>query len=188
MQKAGAKFAKWVDVQKLKRDLIKFGFTASESERAALAQELGIVGIAYLKADVKVERREGSNLLELSAKFKADVSQSCVISLKPVAQKIELEFMLCYTFNKNDVGIEDAEYNVSSEENDLPELIEDGRIDAVRAISEQIALALDPYPRAEGAENIVSADYVQQSVEGAEGLEREVHKPFANLKDLMNKK
>ncbi len=188
MQDAGAEFVKWIDVQKLKRDPINFEFIASENERALLAKGLGIVGIDYLKAKGTIEHQENSKLLDLSAKFKTNVTQSCVVSLEPVTQEIELEFTVCYTSNKNDVAVEEAEYVVGMEEKDLPWLIEEGKIDVVHAVVEQIALALDPYPRAEEAKKSVSAEHLQQSDEEAEGGDREVHKPFANLRELMNKK
>jgi len=188
MQNAGADFVKWMNVQNLKRDPIAFDFTASEGERAELAKRLGIVEIASLKASGRIERQEGTKLLELNAKFETSTVQSCVVSLEPVAQKIEAEFTVCYSFDKNDAALEEAEYVVGMEESDLPEVIEEGRIDVVRAVSEQIALALDPYPRAEEAEKSGSAEILRQSEQEVEGEEREVHKPFANLKELMNKK
>ncbi|WP_169568687.1 YceD family protein [Sneathiella limimaris] len=190
MQNAGAEFVKWIKVDRLKRDPIEFQFTADENERADLAKRLGILGLNSLDVKGVIKRKDGSKFLELSANMKAEAVQECVVSLEPVPQKIDVEFALCYTFDKEDTVPTEVEYVFSKDEVDLPELVEGGQIDVVQAASEQIALALDPYPRAEGASNSDSAKYLQQSEEDEqEGEpEQEFYKPFANLKDLMNKK
>lgn len=190
MQDTGEDYTRWIDVVRLGRDPIVFDIIASDPEMANLAKRLGVVDIAGLKASGSLSRMSDQSMIELSGSVEAEVTQSCVISLGPVIQKIEENFTVCYTFDKEHVAIEDVDYVVNLQESDLPELIEDGRIDVVQAVIEQIALALDPYPRAEEAENTEVAKTLREvEVEAqAEESEPEVHKPFANLKDLMNKK
>ncbi len=189
MQNAGAGFVKWVKVDRIKRDPITFSFTATDAERADLADRLEILELKLLEVSGDVKRIGAKSLLRLSAELKAEAVQECVVTLTPVPQKIDVNFSLCYTFDKEDTVLEDADYVVGKDEDDLPELVEGGRIDVVLAVQEQIALALDPYPRAEGAEISDSAkEYLQQSDEEVEGETQEVYKPFANLKDLLDKK
>jgi len=188
MQNAGAEFVKWINVERIKREPITFAFTATENELADVAQRLEIVGLNFLEVSGDIHRKEGCKQLEMTATFKTEAVQSCVLTLEPVIQKIEVEFSGSYTFDKRDVTLENAEYVVSLDEDDLPEVIEGGRIDVVHAVCEQIALALDPYPRAEKAGNSGSAEILQQPDDAANGEALEVYKPFANLKDLMNKK
>ncbi len=189
MQDAGAAFVKWLKVDRIKREPLTFSFTANETERADLAGRLGILELTSLEASGEVKRKGPRDLLELTGKVVADAVQACVVSLEPVPQKIEETFSICYTFSKEDIVLEETEYVVGKDEEDLPELVEGGQIDVVLALAEQIALALDPYPRAEGAE--MSDDVKKHLVEPedeVEGETEEVYKPFANLKDLLNKK
>lgn len=188
MQDAGGKFARWVDVKKLGREAIVIDVEASESECTQLAKVLEIVEISGFKLKGTLQRRKSSDLVEVSATVWADVVQACVVSLSPVAQKIEEVFTMCYTFDKGAVAVDDVDYVVSMDEDDLPELILDGRIDVVHMAVEQIALALDPYPRAQGVEESEIAGTLREAEKAVEADKDEVYKPFANLKDLMNKK
>lgn len=190
MQDAGEAYTRWIDVERLGREPIVFDIVASGSEIADLLQRLDVVEISGLKASGSLSRQSDQNLIELTGSVEAEVTQSCVVSLEPVIQKIEENFTVCYTFDKEQVAIEDVDYVVNLEERDLPELIEGGRIDVVHAIVEQITLALEPYPRAEEVENTEVAKTLRKVEAEAQAEEREpeVHKPFANLKDLMNKK
>ncbi len=188
MQDAGEEFTRWINVERLGRDPIVFDISASEEECANLAQRLSIVEMLGLVVSGSLSRKSDKSLIELTGSVKADVVQSCVVSLEPVAQKIEEKFAVCYTFDKEDINVEDVDYVASLEEDDLPEFISDGRIDVVQAIVEQIALAMDPYPRADDAENTKNAGVLRDAEKEVETSEPEVHKPFANLKDLMNKK
>ncbi|WP_025898493.1 YceD family protein [Sneathiella glossodoripedis] len=189
MQDAGAAFVKWLKVDRVKREPLTFSFAADEQERSDLANRLGILELKSLEASGEIKRKGARDLLELTGRIKAEAVQACVVSLEPVPQEIEEEFSLCYTFNKEDTVLEEAEYVVNKNEEDLPELVEGGQIDLVLAVAEQIALALDPYPRAEGAE--LSGEMKKHLLEPedeVEGETEEVYKPFANLKDLLNRK
>ncbi|MBL4907618.1 MAG: DUF177 domain-containing protein [Sneathiella sp.] len=188
MQDTGEEFIRWVDVERLGREPIVFSIVASDEERANLVTRLAIVDMPTLTASGSLNRMADKSLIELTGTLEAEVTQSCVISLEPVAQKIEEKFTVCYTFDKVEANAEDADYVVSLDEKDLPELILEGRIDVVQAIVEQIALAMDPYPRAQDTENTKNASVLRDAEKAAEMREPEVHKPFANLKDLMNKK
>jgi len=190
MQEAGDKYVRFINVEKLGRDPITFTLEPTEDERADLAKRLEIVAVTSLKASGELTRLEKRSRIELTGRLKAETVQSCVVTLEPVTQKIEENFTVCYTFNKADITLEDAEYVVGLEEEDLPDLIVDGQIDVVQAVMEQIALALEPYPRAKGAENSESAQYLSKSEDEvvADEPEQETHRPFANLKALMERK
>lgn len=190
MQEAGDTYVRFVNVEKLSRDPITFTLEPTEKERADLAERLGIVAVNSLKASGELARKEKRSLIELTGRLEAETVQSCGVTLEPVTQKIEGNYTVCYTSNKADITLEDEEYVVSLEEADLPDLIEDGQVDVVQAVMEQIALALEPYPRAEGADASESAQYLSKSEEevAADEPVEETHRPFANLKELMERK
>lgn len=187
MQDTGSAFARWINVERLGRETLKVSLTASEEECRELADQLQIRAVNALSLNGELYRKDGTALIELKGTVTADVEQACVVSLKPVQQKIEEDFVMCYTFSKDDAFIEDVDYVVSMEEEDLPELIQDGQIDIVHAAVEQVALALDPYPRAEDIDDSLMSDYTSDQDEAEEDTGKQTQKPFAGLKDLLKK-
>ncbi|MEP3244876.1 MAG: DUF177 domain-containing protein [Sneathiella sp.] len=187
MQDAGAEFTRWINVERLGAKPVTINITASDKECKDIAKRLQIPTVHSLMMTGTLGRKENTGLIELKASVKASVDQSCVVSLAPVRQEIEEEFAICYTFKKDDILVEDLDYVVGLEEDDLPELIVDGQVDVVQAMSEQVALALDPYPRAEGEEELLMSEDAQGLDAEAEDTDKQVHRPFADLKDLMKK-
>jgi uncharacterized metal-binding protein YceD (DUF177 family) len=80
--------------------------------------------------------------------LEARVVQSCVVTLEPVVADVADSFTLYYA---EEVVPPGHAVDLPIEDEDWPEPIEDGRIDVGEAVAQQLALALDPYPRAPGA-------------------------------------
>ena len=80
----------------------------------------------------------------------ADVVQTCVVTLEPVAARVtdtvEREFTL-----RSDVAAVRQEVDVEPGAEDPPDLVEGGEIDIGAVVIEALALAIDPYPRKPGA-------------------------------------
>ncbi len=175
-----------------------FSFTADEDERRRLAERFDLLSLDALDATVeagplKVRARKGVRAEGVRArvKFTADVLQSCVVTLEPVANKVEHGFEVDYLpegvdttdaelVSELDERIE-GEVFVDVDEVDPPEVMRDGTFDIGDAIAENLSLALDPYPRAPGAE----ASEFKSSTGGAED-EEETVSPFAVLEKLKN--
>jgi uncharacterized metal-binding protein YceD (DUF177 family) len=116
---------------------------ASEAERAALAARLGIPGIESLRVDMRlVPDADGAILAR--GRLAARVVQDCVVTLDPVEQSIAEDFALRFL----PPGREPAD---GPEELDEIPSAADGTVDLGEAMAEQLALALDPYPRAPDA-------------------------------------
>jgi len=81
----------------------------------------------------------------LSGRLRADVVQACVVSLEPVASAIEQDFTLLYGPTQPGKSV------MVDLETDVAEPFEGDAIDIGEAAAQQLALALDPYPRAPGA-------------------------------------
>src|SRR5256885_2060453 len=60
---------------------------ATEAERAALARRLGLVALDRLSARLSW-RREASGIICLEGELEAEVAQSCVVTLEPVAARV----------------------------------------------------------------------------------------------------
>lgn len=150
---------------------------ATAGERSALAARFDLLAIDRLAAELRVVRAKGGALVRLAGQFQAEVTQSCVVSLAPVSNRLEDSFALLYSTRGEDLQIE-AEVFVDPDQDDPPEPVPPGGIDLGEAVAEQLALALDPYPRAEGVE--LESD---QRVGGpADGQDRP--NPFAALASL----
>jgi len=117
---------------------------ASPAERAALALRFGILGLHALSARLAL-RPETGGTIRVRGTLSAEVEQACVVTLEPVRQRVEAAL---------DLRILGEGEMPADEDPDSPDEIESqgGTVDLGEAVAEQLALALDPYPRAEGAE------------------------------------
>jgi uncharacterized metal-binding protein YceD (DUF177 family) len=145
---------------------------ANEAERAALAVRFGILGIGALGAKLRLEPETGGGT-RATGRLSAEVEQACVVTLEPVVRRLEAPLDLRIL----DEGVEPAD-----DDPDSPDEIESrgGLVDLGEAVAEQLALALDPYPRAEGA--------TLPALDGAEPAAEEARparpNPFAGLAKL----
>ena len=132
--------------------------SATPQERAALARRLGLLGFDLLRATTKIEPvggadgKGGAGLLRLEGHLSAEVSQACVVTLEPVASRVEQDFTLLYSLEPGPASDSaEAEVVVDPEAEDPPEPLGPGGLDLGEAVAQQLALALNPYPRAPGA-------------------------------------
>ncbi len=129
---------------------------ATEEERRALARRYDIRAVTALSADFEVRpwRQHG---YVVSGSVYAEVEQTCVVTLEPVAQVIDepVERYFDAAVADADEGARpragrDPEIVVDPLINDPPDPLVGGMIDLGEIASEHVALALDPYPRKEG--------------------------------------
>jgi len=136
-------FSRPVTIEPLPDEAV-FDIAASEPERAPLAHRFGLLALDRLEARIRLERLPGG-LLRLAADLAADVVQECVVTLEPVASRLEDSFTLLYGEPQNGAG-----EVVLSGEAELVEPIPGSTIDIGEAVAQQLSLVLDPYPRAPG--------------------------------------
>ncbi len=139
-------FTRTVDVSRLAAGEKRWEIAATESERAALARRFGLLDLPRLEAAVRLTRIAGG-FVRLEAELVADVVQSCVVTLEPVANRIEEPFSLLYGAIQEDAAAE----VVLSGEAEIVEPLRDGVIDIGEVVAQQLSLALDPYPHKPGA-------------------------------------
>lgn len=139
-------FTRMIDVSRLAAGEKVCDIAATPSERAALAARFGLLDLARLTASVKVSRIVGG-FVRLEADLSADVVQSCVVTLDPVANTVEEHFSLLYG-----AAAEEGEAEIIlSGEAEIVEPLGDGVIDIGEVVAQQLSLALDPYPHKPGA-------------------------------------
>jgi len=146
---------------------------AEEGERAALAQRFGLIALDRLEAWAELTR-EGDAVIAIGA-LKAAAVQACVASGDPVPAEVAEDFALRFVPETDEAPPEEVELG----ETDLDEIFYAGSsIDLGEAVAQTLALALDPFPRAPGAEERLRAAGV---------LGEEDAGPFAALKGLKGK-
>ncbi|MHB1303805.1 MAG: YceD family protein [Acidiphilium sp.] len=169
-------------------DLSRFGdeardiaIVADAPARAALAAEYGLPAIEALSGRFRLARaRDGRIVATLD--LDAHVVQTCVVSLEPFAQTVaERASLLLLTEAQAAQAMEDAV------DPDAPdEIVADGgMVDLGAVLAEQLALALDPYPRRPDA--VPEAPAKDDSAEEAEEDDAAPH-PFAALAKLRGPK
>lgn len=141
-------FSRPFGVEGLGHQMRSFDLEAGPDERAALARRFGLLELPALSAELAV-RREPGDLISVSGHMSAKVVQSCVVTLEPLSQQIERDFELLYSLAS--LPEPKGEVVIDPEGVDPPEPLPSDGLDLGEAVAEQLALALDPYPRAPGA-------------------------------------
>ncbi|GMO27368.1 MULTISPECIES: YceD family protein [unclassified Bradyrhizobium] len=154
---------------------------ASAAERQAMAEVAGLREVVSAQADFDVVPRSGGRV-QVTGSVRARIGQTCVVTLDPIESEIEEEVDLVFAPEAEvrkmadliEEGQDDAE---PPEVVDPPEAIANGIIDLGRIATDALFLAIDPYPRKEGA--VFEAEVT--------AVDPEDH-PFAVLKALQDKK
>ena len=146
---------------------------ASPDERRALAQRFGLVSVDRLTGSARLRRalaRDGSGaVIRVDFDFKAEVVQTCVVTLRPVPTRCgEAGLVVEYA-----EGEEEAAVDVPPPGGiDPPERLKGGVVELGELLAQHLGLALDPWPRAPGA------------AFSAPGGEERAGSPFAVLETL----
>ncbi len=124
---------------------------ATEKECAALAKRFDLRELSNLKADLRIRRVEGGDVVRLEGKLSADVVQTCVVSLQDVHAHIEGEFdtFLAEEPKHTKKFGDEAEFGIDDDDS-APELITNGQLDLGEMVAQYLSVELDPYPRAPG--------------------------------------
>ncbi|WP_420141116.1 YceD family protein [Sphingomonas sp.] len=145
---------------------------AEESERGALAARFGLIALDRLDATAALAR--DGDVVTATGRIRAEAVQACVASGEPVPAHIDEAFALRFT-----PPATPAEEEIELDEEELDVLTyEGGAVDLGEAVAQTLALALDPFPRAPGADAALrEAGVVSEEETG----------PFAALKALRDK-
>jgi len=157
--------------------------SAEPGERAALARRFGLLSLDRLSATLRLERAGARNLVRVAGRLAAEVTQACVVTLEPVGAHLEKDFTLLYDLDAAAAQGEAEgarEVVVEPEAEEPPEPVGPHGIDLGEAVAQQLAIALDPYPRAPGAPGAALPEEPRAGAGGARAAEG----PFAALESL----
>jgi uncharacterized metal-binding protein YceD (DUF177 family) len=175
-------FSRPFTVARLSADGEPFQFEANDDERAALARRFELVAVTSLKAEGRIAASDHGRRARVEGRLHAEVVQSCVVTLEPVPATVEDRFVRTYTSSPVDAELETV---VDLDSDDPPDPILGGIVDVGEAIAEALGLALDPYPRAPGAELVLSAGEDEPNI--TKTAENAGESPFKVLKGLLKK-
>ncbi|MDF1748003.1 MAG: DUF177 domain-containing protein [Alphaproteobacteria bacterium] len=156
---------------------------ADTAQREALARRFDILSVNSLSADCRLSMLAGGPMVRLQGTILAVVEQSCVVTQAPLKQSLSVPFSL--EFAPPSMVEENVELTLADA--DPPDVILEGKIDVGEAVAQQLALALDPYPRQDG----VDLDQVLDALPAGRKalLDRsERENPFAALAGLSKSK
>ncbi|MDF7674974.1 DUF177 domain-containing protein [Acetobacteraceae bacterium ESL0709] len=153
---------------------------ATPSEREALARRFHLVEIRSLVCSFALVALP-EDRVAAEGKLQADVVQRCVITNEPVDERVDEIFSLRFVPRREMIPDEalDIEALLAADYDEVPY---DGHvIDLGEAAAEQLALALDPYPRkaGEGLDNFVEVVPEEDKIPS-----EEVKTPFSVLSQL----
>ena len=152
---------------------------ASAAERAALAERFGLVALERLEATLRARAVGPGRRVRVEGHVDAAVVQTCVVSLEPVRSELGEDFTQLYGLDPVETPAKEVAVAPGAEE-DEPEPVGPGGLDLGEAVAQQLALMLDPYPRAPGAGLAAAADSGAGEAGGGAG-------PFEVLRTLKSR-
>lgn len=142
-----------VNVARLSRSGLPVWLEADEEQRAALAAAHGLVSVERLRFDLKLVPWKGDGV-RVAGTLGATIVQSCVITLDPLVAEIDEEIDAVLVPEGSKLALPrwaEGEMVLDAEGPDAPETFAGDSIDVGALAEEFFALAIDPYPRKEGA-------------------------------------
>lgn len=151
-------FARPVVIEPWPEGGIAVELSADPAERRTLARRFDLLELGSLKAAGRLERRPPGGEIWFEGWLEAEVVQECVVSLEPVPATIRQPIERGWRRLKGPVepGAADAGLDLGLVDEDDIEPLTGRTLDLGAAVAEELALALEPYPRAADAEALVS--------------------------------
>ena len=170
-----ASFTRPFDVARIGRAGRTEMVQADKDELPVLAEIMQLPAIHSFQAsfDLAPWKKGG---LHLKGSFSAEIEQVCVISLDTFKSRITGEFERYFTHDPVQAR---QIIDLDQLADDVPDQIENGRIDLAAIASEALALSLDPHPRKPGVRFSPHIELPEDPQE-AKGHEN----PFAILQQL----
>lgn len=170
-------FSLEIALDRLPRQPAQFTLSATAEQRAALARRFGLESLDRLDAELAVHRTvDGA---QAHGQLRAEAVQRCVLSGAAVPVRIDQPLALCFAPAPSESG----EIELESDTADHI-LIEGDSIDLAEAVAQSMALALDPWPRADEQTLAAARRHVLSEDEDAARRAREqsAASPFSVLK------
>lgn len=170
----------FVSLKDLAGEPVRFDLRASAAQEAELRRRFGLIGLEALQAEGTIYPLQGGTGLHVDGRIRAQVTQNCVVTLEPVEQTVDEKFSLEFGATL-DVLDEATGEMVILPDQEQPEPMPADGLDVGELVAEQLALAIDPYPRKQGVD--LRAVLRQHGIDPDAGKQS----PFAALAALKTK-
>jgi uncharacterized metal-binding protein YceD (DUF177 family) len=140
----------------------------------ALADRLGVDALRKVRLEGEIAPGPGRDWT-LSAKLGATIVQPCRVTTDPVTTRVDEDVTRRYAADWIEPEGDEVEMDADETVEPLPAILDLGAV-----LEEALALAVPPFPRAAGAEEID----LSATPPGAEPIDDETVKPFAGLAAL----
>ena len=175
-------FDQSIDIRQLPKGGKVISLVAGDDECRALEDRLQLRCVDNVAADLTLSSLGSRAGVQLTGSLRADIVQACVVTLEDVADHIEEE--LAVRFVEDVHAASNTTDDIDPEEDDIEHFSGDF-IEISEVVVQYLALAIDPYPRAESVQE--SPESVYSSGSGANWDVEEKPHPFAELKKLKDK-
>jgi len=146
-KKIAPEFSFVLAVDKIPAGGMEVTLKAREPECRALAERFGLLDITKLQAELSVNRQSNDDTIAVSGPMRAEIIQSCVVTLEPLSAIIDKRIETLY-----------VPPNLVDPDNENIEALENGLIDLGELVAQHLGTGLDPYPRKPGL-SFVEAEY-----------------------------
>ena len=146
-----SEFSHLVTPSELGRREVVIEIEADGEARAGLARRFGLLDLPALHATVRLAWLRSGKVLRIGGRIRARVVQSCVVTLEPVEYAIDTPFEIRLAPDDGGAeGLDDGAVEDIGSVDEVEPLIGDS-LDVGEVVAEELALALEPYPRKPGA-------------------------------------
>lgn len=176
-------FSRPIEAESLLHGLSTQTLKATTAECDALKERLGIDALHHLSATLNFKRNSSGQRMKVrvDGHFKAEISQTCVVTLEPFTSKIEGTIETLYDASAAQQD-DNQDLDVDLQDSDPPEPLIDGIIDLGELVAQSLSLEIDSHPRKPGAE--ADLTLVEQLNRGHMEDDVKSTHPFAALQNL----
>ena len=136
-----------LDVDELGSALRRYKLKADSDELAYIKEVLKVDDVKSFESQMEVKLYKSEHRLEVKGTAKADIELTSVISLEKFVKTYAPEFTVIFDTQMTPQELREIEFDF---EDDVPDIIINGKIDLAEIAMEQIALVIDDFPRKEG--------------------------------------
>ena len=147
-------FSRLLDTNVLLQGPKTFSLSAGEEEKVAVAKRLALISLQSFVADLTVyEPTKKQPSMRLDVVLKAELVQTCVVSLKDVAEHVKesFSFLISKDPEPEESLDDDQLMALAQEEAETLYVGEAGIFDMGEILVQYLSLSMNPYPRHQDA-------------------------------------
>ncbi len=133
------------------RDAKSFEVKATPEQLAEIAERFDLVALKTMTATVSVSSKGPDEGILVSGHVYADLTQRCISSLADVPEVVDIPFSLLLV-SPEAADRMDADENYMDIDQPEYDALEGDTVEIGEIVAQTVAISMNPYPRAEGAE------------------------------------